>query len=429
MEKVLFSCVGNTDPMNQKNLYDGPLLHIIRHYQPEKVYLYMSAVMKKKHLEENLYEPYIKDLAHRLNYEIDIEYIDSQVEKVYKFDILLKEYKPIIERIHRNHPEANILLNTSSGTPAMKSAIAVLSAGMSYPNTVIQVTTPQVGTHDTPEDGTDWQTLWECNLDNEQASNRCEEVENINLKYEIQKNAIEKLINQYDYAATYDLALDIKDLMNKQALELILAQKHRKNLDWAAVEKTLHLVKAKDLITLKEGKETFEYFLKWQSDLEVGDYRSFIVGLSPLFTELMKEVISHYYPRQTWTKDMNWNTQRFIPEVQAAVEKVLAFSSGAGKIFNADLTNLVRYLDLIPEDVKELVKKIREAEKSARNMYAHQIIAISQKELEKKTKMPLDHLVNCLWKVFTKIHAISDQGANTLKNAYKEVNQSILALL
>ena len=40
MCKVLFSTLGMTDPI--KNDYDGPLLHIMRHYRPQRVYLFMT---------------------------------------------------------------------------------------------------------------------------------------------------------------------------------------------------------------------------------------------------------------------------------------------------------------------------------------------------------------------------------------------------
>ena len=48
MEKkcILISAVGKTDPIRSN--YDGPMLHIVRHYQPEKVYLILSDDIAKK---------------------------------------------------------------------------------------------------------------------------------------------------------------------------------------------------------------------------------------------------------------------------------------------------------------------------------------------------------------------------------------------
>ena len=43
MKRILFSPIGSTDPISRQ--YDGAMLHIIRKYRPEKVYVYMSKEM------------------------------------------------------------------------------------------------------------------------------------------------------------------------------------------------------------------------------------------------------------------------------------------------------------------------------------------------------------------------------------------------
>ena len=41
---ILFTPVGGTDPISATNYYEGAILHICRHYMPDKVVLYMSNV-------------------------------------------------------------------------------------------------------------------------------------------------------------------------------------------------------------------------------------------------------------------------------------------------------------------------------------------------------------------------------------------------
>lgn len=43
MERVLYSCIGTTDPV--RGMRDGGLLHILRFYRPETVYLFLSGEM------------------------------------------------------------------------------------------------------------------------------------------------------------------------------------------------------------------------------------------------------------------------------------------------------------------------------------------------------------------------------------------------
>ena len=43
MPDILFTCAGTTDPV--RGGHDGGILHIMRHYRPEKVYLFLSKEM------------------------------------------------------------------------------------------------------------------------------------------------------------------------------------------------------------------------------------------------------------------------------------------------------------------------------------------------------------------------------------------------
>ena len=44
-KKILFSPVGGTDPVSENNYRDGSMLHICRHYKPDKVILYLSNIV------------------------------------------------------------------------------------------------------------------------------------------------------------------------------------------------------------------------------------------------------------------------------------------------------------------------------------------------------------------------------------------------
>ena len=53
MARILFSPIGNTDPIT--NNYDGAMLHIIREYRPDKVYLYLSKDIVNKEEKDHRY--------------------------------------------------------------------------------------------------------------------------------------------------------------------------------------------------------------------------------------------------------------------------------------------------------------------------------------------------------------------------------------
>lgn len=50
------------------------------------------------------------------------------MEEVQVFDTFMKEYREILNDIRDKNPESEIILNVSSGTPAMKSALQILAA-------------------------------------------------------------------------------------------------------------------------------------------------------------------------------------------------------------------------------------------------------------------------------------------------------------
>ena len=59
MKKVLFSPIGNTDPIRE--CYDGACLHIVRHYQPDEVVLFFTKEMWER---EQANHCYTRAIAH-----------------------------------------------------------------------------------------------------------------------------------------------------------------------------------------------------------------------------------------------------------------------------------------------------------------------------------------------------------------------------
>ena len=68
---VLFSPIGNHDPFgfgkNENEVTEGPLLHIIRHYKPEAIILFLTKEMFGKEEKDNRYTTCIKKLFPEYN--------------------------------------------------------------------------------------------------------------------------------------------------------------------------------------------------------------------------------------------------------------------------------------------------------------------------------------------------------------------------
>ena len=135
--KILISAVGTTDPIS--NNHDAALLHIARNYRPDKIVLVYSQEMLVK-----------QDLINKVLLSIEgynpIIEIDSTIlnnDEVHLFDKMYEVMGLIIQKYTNNDDE--IILNLSSGTPQIKSALFALNRINDYNTQAIQVPTPKNG--------------------------------------------------------------------------------------------------------------------------------------------------------------------------------------------------------------------------------------------------------------------------------------------
>ena len=166
--RILFSPVGGTDPMSLYNCRDGSLLHICRVYRPAKVYLYMSKEILDNQEKDNRYLYCLEQLAKLQDRECEYVVIERpDLTNVHEFDYFYNDFREIIGKIMNDMDSSDeLLLNVSSGTPAMKSGLLVLQTLGEYPCKTIQVATPERKMNEHIHEGYDVTTLWELNEDN-----------------------------------------------------------------------------------------------------------------------------------------------------------------------------------------------------------------------------------------------------------------------
>lgn len=135
--KILISAVGTTDPIS--NNHDAALLHIARNYRPDKIILVYSQEMLVK-----------QDLINKVLLSIEgynpIIEIDSTIlnnDEVFLFDKMYEVMGMIVQKYTNDDDE--IILNLSSGTPQIISALFALNRINDYNTQAIQVATPKKG--------------------------------------------------------------------------------------------------------------------------------------------------------------------------------------------------------------------------------------------------------------------------------------------
>ena len=204
-KRVLFTPVGGTDPISWNNLRDGAILQICRKYKPSLVYMYMSAEILENQKKDDRYRYCINQLAERMGIEIKVVPIKRpDLHEVQKFNFFYVEFSDLLEKISGElESDDELLLNVSSGTPAMKSALMVLSSLTRMKCRVIQVRTPTKGMNEHNHPTEDIKELWECNEDNDpdKYEDRTEEVDCPWIVADQKKRLIRNHVLAYDYEA------------------------------------------------------------------------------------------------------------------------------------------------------------------------------------------------------------------------------------
>lgn len=132
---ILFSPLGMTDPI--RDFYDGACLHIVRHYHPSKVVLFLTAEVETIHKKYSPYTRAIESVAPGTLVKI----IESHITKPHLYDEFINVMPKEIYELHKEYPNEEIILNLSSGTPQIKNLLAIISIE-NYWAKAIQVSSP-----------------------------------------------------------------------------------------------------------------------------------------------------------------------------------------------------------------------------------------------------------------------------------------------
>lgn len=290
MGYVLFSPISSADPISKA--HDGPMLHICRKYKPEIIYLYLSKEMLDIELKEQRFSKALKYLSEKLEFNCKIKKIPKeQLVDVHIFDIFYDEFIKELNNISQKHRDKQILLNVSSGTPAMQAAlqtIAALSENNYFP---VRVDAFKKGIN--PQNNFDLEEEWKNNLDNQEPhEKRCHESKRANLLVQFKKNMIFKYLQSYDYHAALIMAKDIRTNLKDNGVKLLRFANCRLQLNQDGMDEALKHIQC-DLIPVnsREERPIFEYLLWLQIKQKRGDYADFIRGITPVFVDLLEIIL------------------------------------------------------------------------------------------------------------------------------------------
>lgn len=384
---TLFSPVGTADPITQ--LGDGPMIHIIRMYKPDEIYLFLSPLMGRLQDGDRRYTRAIELLCERTGQLFpDVNLIRSDGD-VHRFDLYIAEFDRILKKLTKKYGGEPLLVNVSSGTPQMEQALVAHGAFGKYDLRLLQVPTPRGDTSEKEDreklQDYDLDALWELNPDNEgDIRNRVEEVSLPRFKDELLRDNVRTLVRCYDYTAASELAKQ-SDSMSPDLKNCIQGLVDRVNLRSASRHEPIA-----------------EYLYVMEVRLKQGNWADFCRMLTPALTYTIERVLEPYLSKDKYLDGNDFSRLDSIKIGRdGKLNRVLGRFIGGNEphyVTNSSLAALVG--EFCSDDkAKRQLLDLRKFEKDARNDLAHRIVAINKEQLEKKGGMRLEDVMSQLFEL------------------------------
>ena len=299
MKQILFSCLGTTDPVRGE--HDGPMLHILRWYRPDSAVFFISQEISELDKKDGRFEKtraWIE--AHWNGYQPDFRYITGDIRNAHDIDALDKPLYDAFSSISRENPDAEILINLSSGTPQMQMILAQIALDMRFRTRGVQVSTfeKSSGTaHRTNLADYDVELELECNEDElPDAENRCVEPDMFAVRKEFLRRQIIALLDERNFGAVEQL----KDSLPENLKLLVMHLAARSRLHGNEAKRLAGEIKDLPfkLYSYRTGSrgeytEVCEYYLLMKNLLKTGDCTEFLLHMEPLTLTLQLALLDH----------------------------------------------------------------------------------------------------------------------------------------
>lgn len=440
---VLFSPLGMTDPT--RGLRDGAFIHICRFYKPKKVYMYMSAEVCGYDELDNRYEIYLQRLCQKLEFDCEVIKIKRRdLISVHDFEYFFDDFESLLTDITDENPGADILLNLSSGTPAMKSVLYFLSTIQSRKFIPIQVSTPVKAANVDMAEGNKYnlELEWELNEDNleENPPNRCHEVKPKNFNARLKKEIIKTHIAEYDYRAALAVAETVSPHLEPKVLSLLRIGKHRLMLETRTADAIARNIgyplipqSYSKSLSKSNMREAYEYILTMQIKAYRGEFADFARALSPIFTRLCEmyleeqcaiPITKHY----TVTGKGDLRQYRLVAR-NLPVDLALILDREFKQRYRDDVVTASTLVPFVKEKggpkVVEIVDELRQVEFRVRNVAAHVIVSISDEGIYEETGHRAKDILEMLKELFAYCQVLPGEAWQS----YERLNEAVINLL
>ena len=377
--KILISAVGDTDPI--RNFHDGPLLHIVRVYRPEKIVLVHSERSLTKH------DKLVKALKSIKDYSPEIIQ-DGGVLQDAKVAIFDEMYDTVSSIVKKYISDDEIILNISSATPQIISAMFAVNRISDFNVTAVQVVTPQHKSneglrHDNQED---IDTLIETNLDNQSDyENRTLEDTGSKFSQDLTKRNLKALIDNYDYQGALELLRALKLPKKQESFSNI--KELRKKL--TEISDTIKIQGMPDKIVKAKlstkAQSALNSYLNIDRNHKQGNIAEVLIRVKSLVEFILEDYLNNHFLDVITYKDGKpfLNASKY-PEI---LKKFQEDAKMRGQEYHSGYLSLPAYIGILKffepnHDLLKHIYKIQEINQ-VRNQVAHSLQAFDRKNLKK----------------------------------------------
>lgn len=446
--RILFSAIGLSDPVCTG--HDGPWIHCCRFSRPDLTVAYLTAAMCQREAQKNMYSCTLDLLNKALGTQIQHDFIKrTGLDNPQDSDQFYTDFEEILTKLHETYPDAEILLNASSGTPAIKECMKMMYHFLPFETKLLKVDSPidemgfSHGRRDQVPDDYDPEEGWDNNLDNlEGAAVRCHVDEAQQQSVRLQMMQLRKLIenNEFQAACLLTETDQLKGFVSEQLRKGLSGAKSRMQLDLQTA--------AKDLLTAGwDGAEAIrkmqtdllsqaaEMLMTMQCDLDRGDIAGCVRKLTPVLYVLLRTHLENKYGISVKSIAKK-NAQNFwvFSEINMMNNHKSLYDSVKSQIFTGgkppylDSNSIIKLLDCLTDNrdtAFQNMKLLRQIEQGVRNRIAHEPKMLTEDQFINDAGISTKEMMKLLTDCFGMLRpaAFSDSFWNSYADMRKYLSQ------
>lgn len=428
MQSVLYSCIGTTDPV--RGMRDGGLIHILRFYRPEAVYLFLSQEMIRRDREDDRIAKTFAFLRENWDgYNPRLVRFETDIQDPSDMDALTAPMDALLQRVLEENPGTEILLNLSSGTPQMQILLAQMALDPRYPTRGIQVKTPEKQSGTAERTNTRAYPVEEAlglNEDEEPgAPNRCCEPRMMAVRREAVRNQLSGLISQRNYAAIAQMGAQLPAPIPKLAKHLDYRSRFLlKEAREAAQGLTGMGLLAEPGNLPYPVYEMVEYFGVLKHLVYLKRYTDFLLRLNPFLIRLQLQMLAEKLhpmgvPLEALIATRDGHKVVLPEGIGSALPEMLAFLESTFQCALQERDVSIRVLNLMlehlgtEETTLQLLADCEKLNNLLRNQAAHSLFSVTNQDIRRVCGWDGESILRDLEKVL--LEALNRYDSKELK--------------